>query len=128
MSFKTALRSRVKANATVTAQSARVDWNARPQGSTLPAVVLQTIAEQHDQHMAAVMGTQSSRVQATVFAATAAQADLIGAGVRDAMISTGTTEGLTFQRGFINLIRDGVDNTSTGNVFHLIVDATIWFN
>lgn len=128
MTFKTALRTLVKADATVIAKGGRVYWTSRPQGSALPAVVLQTIAGAADQHMGGVMGSQPCRVQATAFARTQEEADSLRIAVQAAMIAGGTFGSVTFQRGFLNLNRDGVDNTSTGEVFHDICDVTIWFN
>lgn len=128
MTFKTALRARVKANAVVLAASARVDWNTRPQATGYPAIVLETIAGQSDQHFTGLTGSQGNRIQATILAKTQAQAETLRTAVEGVLISDGTQDGVTFQRGFLNLSRDGVDNTATGEIFHEILDVTIWFN
>ncbi len=128
MTFKTALRARVKANATVQAQSARVDWNARPQATAYPAIVMQMISGQGDQHFLGKIGTQGNRVQATILAKTQAQAETLRDATEAVLTGTGVQDGINFQRGFVNLYRDGVDSTETAEIFHEILDVTIWFN
>lgn len=128
MTFKTALRARVKANGVVSGAGAGVYWSARPQTSNLPAIVLETIAGSADQSFSGVTDTQGNRVQATAFAETQAEAEQLRQAVQDVFVSSGEQDGMTFQRGFVNLFRDGVDNTPSGEVFHDLVDATIWFN
>lgn len=123
MTFKTALRAKIKA-----ATTARVDWSARPQATQYPAVVLVMVAGAADQHMQGITGTQGYRVQATVMAKTQAQADIIAALVQTAMIEGGTQDDITFQRGFLNLSRSTVDSTETGEIYHEILDVTVWFN
>jgi Protein of unknown function (DUF3168) len=128
MTFKTSLRGLLKANATVLAQSARVDWTSRPQATQYPAIVLDMVAGAADQHMQGVTATQGYRVQATVMAKTQAQADVLGQAVQAALIEGGSHGGITFQRGFLNLSRSDVDSTSTGEIYHEILDVTVWFN
>jgi len=128
MTFKTALRSLVKANATVQAQSARVDWSSRPQATQYPAIVLDMVAGAADQHFQGVIATQGNRIQATVLAKTQAQADVLATAVQSALIEGGSAQGITFQRGFLNLSRSTVDSTETGEIYHEILDVTVWFN
>lgn len=128
MSFKTALRARIMANGTVTAQGAGVYWGARPQGSAFPAVVLTMIAGQADQHMQGVIATQGNRVQASIFATKQSQAETLRQAVQGVMMAEATSGGITFQGGFVNLYRDSVESTQTGEVYSEIIDATIWFN
>ena len=128
MTFKTALRAKIKANATVTQEKARVDWNARPQATQYPAIVLETVSAQGSQHFLGTTGSNGDRIQATVLAKTQVQAETLRAAVTAALIADGIQDGVTFQRGFINLFRDGVDDTETGLVFYEIIDVTIWHN
>jgi hypothetical protein len=128
MTFKTALRARIKENATVLAQSARVDWSARPQATQFPAIVLDMISGQGDQHFLGEIGTQGNRIQATILAKTQAQAELLRSAVQGVLMSGGVSDGVTFQRGFVNLFRDGVDSTETDVIFREILDVTVWYN
>ena len=128
MTFKTALRARLKESPVVLSNSARVDWNARPQATQFPAIVLDTIAAGIDQHFLGVTGSQGNRIQATVMAKTQAQAEALRDAAKDVLIGDAVKDGVTFQRGFVNLMRDTVENTETGLIFHEILDVTIWFN
>ncbi len=123
MTFRTDLRAKIKA-----ATSARVDWTTRPQATQYPAIVLDMVAGAADQHMQGVTATQGYRVQATVMAKTQAQVDALREVVQTAMIEGGVQGATTFQRGFLNLSRSDVDSTETGEIYHEILDVTVWFN
>lgn len=124
MTFRTDLRAKIKA----AVPTVRVDWTARPQATQYPAIVLDMVAGAADQHMQGITATQGYRVQATVMAKTQAEADTLRGVVQAAMIEGGTVGATTFQRGFLNLSRSDVDSSDTGEIFHEILDVTIWFN
>lgn len=122
MTFKTALRSRIKTVAD------RVDWGVRPQGTALPCVVLSTVFGSADQHFEGLMAVQYRRIDIKVLATTQAEAEAMRIAVQAVIEAGATSGGITFQRGFVNRLTDGVEDTETGQIFREVIDATIWFN
>lgn len=129
MSFETDLRTRLVNDATVAAiVGTRVYWEVRPQGSSLPAIVMYLIAGERDQHLGGVMATQGNQVQFDCIAVSkSASVDL-----RQAVIAVieprGTAGATEFQGGNVDLFRALVEDTADGLVRTEQVRATIWFN
>ena len=124
MSFETALRARLKADAAFAA--ATVEWDERPEASAYPAVVLETIAGQRDQTFRGLQQTNRDRIQFNVFAMDKATA----VALREAVIAIITTPvivaGIEFQRGSLVMHRSDTDSTDDGTVRIEIVDAYLW--
>ncbi|WP_260928216.1 DUF3168 domain-containing protein [Novosphingobium sp. 9] len=124
MSFETALRSRLKALPALA--GAFVEWDVRPQASSYPAVVLETIGGERAQTMAGLQQTNRDRIQFNCFAM-----DKVSAvALREAVIATvadpAIVEGIEFQRGQIILHRSDSESTDAGTVRIEIVDAYLW--
>lgn len=129
MSFGADLRTKLTADTTISGLvGTRVYWKYRPQGSTLPAIVLHEVAGQYDQHMGGPMGTQGNRIQADCMAAKKTDVWTLRDAVRNELIAASTNGTTEFQGGIINLTRDSYDDTPDGVVHTEQVDATIWFN
>ena len=124
MSFKTALRSRIKDDATVGAiVGANVFWSTRPQGSPFPAVVLTTVFAEAPQHFGGYSPTlRRDVVQIDCYASTAKVAAELREAVLAAIVPEATVGGVTFQRAFPDW-RDDVRNTPAGEVFREIIEA-----
>lgn len=129
MSFESALRSRLKNDATVAGLvGSRVYWRKRPQGSAYPAIVLTPWYGTRDKHYGAVMGTQRRIVQVSVFA----DNDTEAFSIRDAAIlaleEPATVGGIDFQGGTAELRPGRVDDSGTTIVAQEIFDIELWFN
>ena len=124
MSFKTALRTRIKDNAAVSAiVGANVFWSTRPQGSPFPAVVLTTVFAEAPQHFGGYSpNIKRDVIQIDCYATTAKVAAELRDAVLAAIVPEATVGGVTFQRAFPDW-RDGVLNTPTGEVFREIIEA-----
>lgn len=127
MAFEPALRTRLKDDTAVAAiVGTRIDWTVRPQGSALPAVVLQIIADGRPQHMQGFQRFRETRVQIDCFATTRAAASALSAAVIAAITPAAEVSGTAFRRAFIDTVRDLGANTDTGFVHRDSIDALIW--
>lgn len=123
MSFETDLRAKLKAGLTE-----GVYWKTRPQGSALPAVVLEMVFGSRDQNFGGVISAQGPRIQVRCIAGTKKEAAELRDKVMPLLEAPGTQGATYFQSGFVNFYRDGVENTPTGEIYSEIIDANIWFN
>jgi hypothetical protein len=129
MSMETALRSRLKNDAGVSALvGSRVDWTQRPQGTSAPCVVLTAIADNRDQHFQGFAGFRSTRIQIDCYAATKAVSVALREAIISAVVPEATEGGVTFLRSFINTVLDRGDQTETGFVHRELIDLTCWHN
>lgn len=127
MSFKTALRTRIKGDSAVSAIAGpNVYWSARPQGSPFPAVVLTTIIGERPEHFTAA-SLQRDVVQITCFASTQKVAEELRDAVIAAVVPAATVGGVEFQRAFYE-VRDTVRNIETREVFMEIIEAEFRHN
>lgn len=118
------LRTRLLDDAGVSAiVGTRVDWIERPQRSAYPAVVLQIISGARPQHMGGVISARQSRVQIDCFATTAKEASELCEAVIAAILPADEP---TFQRSFINDVRDLGEGTDGGFVHRRSIDSYIW--
>ena len=119
-----ALRSLLKNAAPVVAlASTRIDWGARQQGKTGPAVVLHRIGGRRGQHLQGPDGLISSRVQIDCWAASYGSAKALARVVITALNGHRDT---TFQRVFIEAERDDHDLTPPEPLFRTSLDLLIW--
>lgn len=129
MSFKTAIRTRIKDDAAVAAiAGANIYWSARPQGSPYPAVVLTTVFAEEPQHFSGYSSNlKRSAVQIDCYASTQKEAADLRQAVVAAIVPEATAGGVTFQRAFPDW-RDDVRQTSTGEVYREIIEAEFRHN
>ena len=122
MDMKGALRARIEA-ANTGAQV--VAWVARPQGTDLPAITLQTISGDRPQTYDGFQGWRETRVQADAWAKTFEAAD----GIRDALIAAAavleTVNGVRFDRTEFENERDGIEQLGTGQVYRAGIDLLV---
>lgn len=127
--METALRTRLKNNAGVSALvGTRIDWGVRPQNAALPCIVLTIVADQRPQHMGGLMDSRATRVQIDCYGQTRASAVALREAVIAAILPQATVSGVTFQRAFIDTVRNIDAQTDTGVVFRDMIDAQIWHN
>ncbi len=123
MDFQGALRARLLAAAPVTALVAqRVYWVERPQASALPAVTLQTISDTRPQHMTNFDGLDVARVQVDVWGLSYSQVKAIAESVINAVVAQATSNGIRFDRAFIDSIRDLGERTETQFIHRTSID------
>lgn len=129
MSFETDLPTRLEQDGAITAfVGQRVYWGIRPQTSALPAIVMNLVVGQREQHLGGAMGTQGNQVQFDCMAKTNEDAVALRNAVIAVIETTGTTGTTEFQGGNVDLYRGIVEDTAAGIVRTEQVRATIWFN
>lgn len=127
--METALRARLLADTGVKALAGnRTFWTVRKQGSPLPCVVLNTVADNRTQHMAGFNGFRSTRVQVDCYAADKAGAAALREAVIAALVPETTISGVTFLRAFVNSVLDRGEETDAGFIHRELVDLNIWHN
>lgn len=126
--MQTQLRSRLLADATVSAQCAtRVDWNVRPQAKGLPAVTLTLVSDRREQHMSGLQATRGTWVQADVWAVTVATAVTIREAIVSLFAAAAVQSGVRFLGADDINVRDNVERTEDGQVIHRsMIQAIIW--
>lgn len=125
MDMEGALRARLIAAAPVTALAAqRIYWVERPQSSALPAVTLQIIDDEREQHMKGVQGMLSTLVQIDAWATTYAAAKALKEAIIAALLPANTSNGIKFGRAFVRN-RDLSERTETQFIFRHSMDFTI---
>lgn len=106
----------------------RITWARRPQGSTLPAIVLHVISRQPQYTMEAASGLASRRIQvdcwADSFAGAKGAAREVAAALSGARMTVG---GVAFQGGFQEGERDSFEQGSGGEqLYRVSMDFIIW--
>jgi hypothetical protein len=132
MTMETALRTRVKtACGTLLATykgAPAVFWSVRPQGSSLPAIVLSNIADQHDQHMQGFATYQPTRVQIDVYGIDRETVVNIRKAAIAGIVPEAEVGGTQFLRSFVNTVLDRGDQTETGFIHRDMIDLSVWHN
>lgn len=127
MSFETALRQRLKDDATVAAiVGTRIDWTLRPQATPLPALVLLIVSDDRSQNMSGFNGYRPTRVQIDAYGRTRAEVVALREASIAAVIPEATVGGTSFLRSFVNTIVDRGENLDTGFVHRDLIDLNIW--
>lgn len=127
MDWQAALRARLLADADVAAQvGSRISWVERPQATALPAIVLQTITDEHPQHMAGFQHFRSARVQIDVWATGHKTAFDIAESVIAALAPRATEDGVRFDRAFVDGRREGGEDVSGKFVHRTSIDLIVW--
>lgn len=129
MTFKTALRARIKDDAAVSAiVGANVFWSSRPQGSPFPAVVLTTVFAEAPQHFGGYSpNIKRDVVQIDCYATSQKEAEELREAVLAVIVPEQTVNGVTFQRAFPDW-RDDVRNVETRVVYREIIEAEFRHN
>lgn len=117
MDWQEALRTRLLANSPLgTIVSTRIDWVERPQGKTLPAVTLQSVADAREQNLKGFEGLQPARVQYDVWGDTYASVRDVVEALIAAAVPSQTANGHRFTRAMVELApRDLTERVSAGD-------------
>ena len=119
-----ALRSRLLADGTVAALvGTRVDWDARPQGKSLPAITL-AMVDNRDQHMGGPQVTRNTIIQADCWALKAADAHNLAEAVIAELQPPATVSGVRFLGAFLTATSMSED-TDSGLVYRVMVRGNI---
>jgi len=116
-------------SATSALVSNRINWGVRPQGSSLPAVVLQRISGNFNYETNGPSGLVESRLQIETYAATYASAQAAMRAIVSAVSGLRTTQdNIKFNGCFVNSQSDAFERSNDGaSKYHrVILDLTIW--
>jgi hypothetical protein len=126
MDFQGALRARLLAAPSVTAVVAqRVAWVERPQGGALPAITLQVISDPRPQHFTGFQDLRATRVQVDVWGDDYGD---VTSGAEAAIAALGpaaTSNGISFDRSFVDDIGDLGEQTETAFIFRKRIDFIV---
>lgn len=126
MDMQGALRARLIADAGVSALvGQRVYWMERPQGASLPAIVLQVISEDRPQHMKGFTGLDWARVQIDAWGLSYGDARGAAEAVIAAITPEQTGNGVRFTRSFVDIVRDSTERVDTKTIFRTTLDMMI---
>lgn len=126
MTLAKALLARLDAASAVTAIAGqRTHWLVRPQGTQLPAVVLQIISGDRSQHLGGFDDMRTARVQAACLADKHSTSRDLADAVIAALVPAGEIDGCKFWRGSAEEPRDLGNATDTGFVHRAVVDLII---
>lgn len=127
MDMQGALRARLIAAADVSSLVGnRVTWVDRPQGSALPAITLQTISADREQHMQGFQAFQSARVQCDIWADSYGKARQITEAVIAALAPAGASDGVRFDRMFFEGERDLMERVDSKSIHRTTIDLIVW--
>lgn len=123
--MQVALRSRLKGDAGVSALvGPRVYWGDRPQGSALPAIVLNLISDGRGYLMQGADATQQYRVQIDIYGSTYAAMDA----VRGAVVTCLELTSGSFQPSFVMRNSDLEESTDTALLYRASMDFKITYS
>lgn len=137
MGWQAALRRRLLADGPVAALVGdRIFWTKRPQGSTLPALVLSKISDPRPQTLKGFQSNRSALVQFDSWSdggkdgeeQTRAEAEALTEAVVAALAGPFQQDGVQFGRTIFDPARDLGEATDTGFVHRDSFDATVWHN
>lgn len=119
-----ALRAVLKGRtALTTLVGTRIDWGARPQGATSPAVVLHRIGGERGQTLSGPDGLVQSRVQVDCWGQTYKAAKDVS---RQVVAGLNGYRGGTIQRVFIDTERDDQFLDPPDPLYRTRLDLTVW--
>lgn len=123
MDMQAALRARLLAASPVTTLiSQRVYWVSRPQASSLPAIVLQTMGDERPQHLQGFDDLRPARVQVETWGRNYAEARAVKEAAIAALVGEETSNGITFNRAKIQDWSDQIERTETAEIHRHIFD------
>lgn len=124
--MQTALRTRLKNDATVASLvGTRIDWNARPQGKSLPAITLQTIHDGRPQKMSGFQVTRQTLVQVDCWGEKYADARNAAEAVIACLVPAADESGVRFLRSFVDRGMDTLEDTDNGQVHRVSIDLRV---
>jgi hypothetical protein len=106
--------------------SGNVSWGQRPQGSSLPAIVLQIVSDSRPSHLKDYQKLRSTIVQMDVYAATYAAALNVARSAIAIMKVPTTISGKIFSACFVDRQTDTVETSGTVNIHRQSVDFDVW--
>lgn len=119
-----ALKAKLIADAAISALAGtRIDWDARPQGSSLPAITL-AMVDDRDQHMGGPHVTRNTIIQADCWALKAADAHNLSEAVIAELQSVATVSGVRFLGAFMTST-SMFEDTDSGIVYRVMVRGKI---
>ena len=125
--METALNARLRNDAGVSAiAGSRVYWNARPEKSDLPALVLLLVNQERAQHFGGFMSSIRSLVQFTAMAEDQADAVALREAVIAAIAPEAEQDGIKFQAAQNIEIRGRIRNTNSALINQEIINAVIF--
>lgn len=126
MTWWAALRRRALAHPDIVATTApylterAVFFDYRPQGSPMPALVMNIVADPREQHLKGFDGLRQTRVQLDAYAATAPAAEALAEAAITALVPHGEFSGVRFGRA---MVANGPINLSAGTQDGVAVQA-----
>jgi hypothetical protein len=119
------LRTRLLADATISGLvGTRVDWDARPQGKSLPAITIAK-TENHDQHMGGPQVTRGPIIQVDCWASKPIDAHTLGEAVIAALQPQADVGSTRFLGAFLTDTSMS-ESTDNGMVYRVMVRGTLW--
>lgn len=131
MDMPGALRARIIAAST--GAGSRVTWVERPQSAALPAVTLQIVSDLREQHLRGFQSIRNTRVQIDCWAksedngAGYSKATALKEAVLAAVIPENTSNGIRFDRAFVDGERDLGEQTATQFIHRASVDLIFFW-
>lgn len=104
----------------------RVNWVERPQGESLPAIVLQIVSSGRDYVLDGPQSLREDRVQADCWGLTYAAAKSAARAVIAALEPPATHGSTKFNGAFVDAERDGREDIGTALVFRTSLDLMVW--
>ncbi len=124
--FEAGLRARLKNSDAVTAFAPTIDWEVRPQGQPLPALVLLIVSDLRDQHFKGFT-LRETRTQIDVMANTADAKVRLRNAVLATVVPAASLGNVTFQRATGVTVRSRSENTDSEGFIHRdVIDLTFW--
>jgi hypothetical protein len=127
MNWQEALRARLAGDAGVAAITTQVSWVLRPQHAAMPAITLQTIDQDREQHMAGFQELQRALVQIDVWSLDYARQVALREAVIAALVPAQSGNGIAFRRAFVRW-RETIEDTETAPVHRAIMDFTLSYS
>lgn len=126
--MEAALRALLLANSGLSALVQKVAWFERPQGSALPAILMQKATIDRGYTMDGPDGYHGETVQFDIWA----KPGLTVLQIRDALLavleSGGIRGGVQFTTAFLNSERQTAEDVAgVGSVFRVSLDAVVWW-
>lgn len=125
--MEAALLARLLATAGITALvSQRINWSRRPQGETLPAIVLHRIDGAPDYHLTGASGLVESRVQVDCWGSSYGSAKTVARQVEAAVSGARFTQGsIRFDAILILDERDSTFDDNNTAIFRTSLDLAV---
>lgn len=129
MDFEGALRARLLAAPAVTALVAqKVYWEERPQSTPLPAITLNLVSDERDQHLGGFQTVLDALLQVDVWALSFASKKAIKEAVIAALAPPETSNGIRFQAAVGIAARTQNERTDTQFIYRDAIDIKFHYS